>query len=217
MPSNSYSNFQVLLKDVDMLVETHYLFSQGKVGKKKLGYLTRSAVVMLCAAWERYNENLLLESIDLILSTDLRGSDLPSEVKKYISQKVKSSKNEIYPLELADNGWRNLWHGYALNDTELLHTPNSENLNKLFKRNLGIETYTDFWKTNSIEKINKFISKRGEIAHRGSQSTYVRINTLRSDIDLCIDNAIEIDVRVSEYLVNSFSVPQWQLNYSRIR
>ena len=55
---------------------------------------------MLCAAWERYNENILLECIDKILETDIKANSLSKYVKEYISNKIRESKNIIYPIEL---------------------------------------------------------------------------------------------------------------------
>ena len=212
MPSKSYIDFLELLKDVLLLKKTHYDFSLGTVGRKNLGFLTRSATVMLCAAWERYNENLLLESIDIILTTTLAAKDLPTDVKKYLSRKVKEDKNEIYPIELADNGWRNLWKGNAVNETEFLHTPNSKKLETLFKRFLGLPNYINFWKPNSSLKIDDFIRVRGEIAHNGSKAKYLLINSLNKYIDLTIENAIEIDYNMSQYLTSTYGVSTWTDN-----
>ena len=215
MPSNSYIDFLELLTDVRKLQETHYSLSEGRVGRKNLGFITRSAVVMLCAAWERYNENLLLEIIDKILEENISANDLPTPVKQNISNKVRKHKNDIYPIELADNGWKNLWKGYATNDTELLHTPNSKKLSILFKQNIGIEDYTSFWIINSVEKINNFVKARGEIAHNGSKAKYVRIDSLRKYIDLTIDNAIEIDFKIHEYLNHYYDILAWEISYHR--
>lgn len=145
MPSNSYIDFLELLEDVNQLRATHFSYSRGVRGRKKLGYLTRSAIVMLCAAWERYNENVLIECIHIILGTNIQANSLSKHTKEYLSIRVKENKNNIYPIEMADNGWRNLWVGYATNETDSLNTPNSENLNKLFKRYLGIEDYSKIW------------------------------------------------------------------------
>ena len=215
MPSNSYIDFLELLDDVNQLINTHFQMTKGRAGRKKLGYLTRSAVVMLCAAWERYNENLLLETIDKILTSNIVAKDLPKEVKKYVSSKVKKDKNEIFPIELADDGWKNLWKGYAVNDTDNLHTPNSEKLTLLFKRNLGISDYTDFWMPNTKDKINEFVSDRGEIAHNGSKAKYIRINSLKKYKDLTIDNAANIDFNISQLLQNSYQVASWEETYHR--
>lgn len=216
MPSKSYLDFLALLEDVNQLRETHFNYSKGQRGRKKLGFLTRSAIVMLCAAWERYNENLLLESIDLILNTNIQANALSKHIKEYLSLKVKENKNKIYPIELADDGWRNLWKGMATNDTDLLNTPNSDNLNKLFKRYLGIYDFTNFWKQNSIIKINDFIKIRGDIAHNGTKAKYVRFQMLLKQIDLIISNVIEIDSNISKYLESEYSIKNsWELHYFR--
>ena len=214
MPSKSYIDFLELLHDVELLRLTHIHYSKGLKGKKNLGYLTRSAIIMLCAAWERYNENLLLETIDIILQTNIVAQNLPKHTKQYLSEKVKENKNNIYPIELADNGWKNLWKGYAINETNLLNTPNSENLNKLFKRFMGIDNYTEMWHNNSINKINDFIKVRGEIAHNGSKSKYVRFNILLKNIDTIIENAIQIDYSLSQHLKLHYNIIEtWEESY----
>lgn len=216
MPSKSYFDFLELLDDVHQLRITHLEYSKGLRGRKKLGYLTRSAIVMLCAAWERYNENLLLELIDKILTSDIKASQLPSKTKEYLSSKVKENKNNIYPIELADNGWRNLWKGYAVNETTALNTPNSDNLNKLFKRFLGIENYSSLWLNDSVININEFIKMRGEIAHNGSKAKYVRFSTLLKNIDSVIDNTIQIDYSLSQFLKTNFNIIEtWDESYYR--
>jgi hypothetical protein len=214
MPSKSYLDFLDLLEDVDQLRATHYKSSQGLRGRKKLGFLTRSSIVMLCAAWERYNENILLECVDKILETDIEAISLSKHIKEYLSAKVRENRNTIYPIELADNGWKNLWKGYAVNDTNSLNTPHSENLNKLFKRYLGIEDFTKMWHKKSIIKINDFIKVRGEIAHNGSKSKYVRFNTLLNNIEVIVENAIQIDYSLSQYLKTTFAVQiTWEESY----
>nr|WP_239106961.1 HEPN domain-containing protein [Flavobacterium macrobrachii] len=171
---------------------------------------------MLCAAWERYTENILLECIDKILETNIEASSLPKYIKEYISQKVRESKNVIYPIELADNGWKNLWKGYAINETNALNTPNSENLNKLFKRFLGIEDFTLMWHQKSLLEINNFIKTRGEIAHNGSKAKYVKFSTLLKSINTITDNTIQVDYSLSQYLKTNYGVSEtWRESYYR--
>lgn len=214
MPSKSYVDFLELLDDVEQLRLTHFNYSKGTRGRKKLGFLTRSSIVMLCAAWERYNENILLECIDKILETTIIAKDLSKHIKEHISVKVTENKNKIYPIELADDGWKNLWKGYATNETNLLNTPNSENLNKIFKRFLGIEDFTLMWHKKSISQIDDFIKIRGEIAHNGSKAKYVRFNVLLKNIDTIIENAIQIDYSLSQFLKKNFLISEtWEETY----
>lgn len=216
MTSKSYIDFLELLEDVEKLTSTHNDYCKQKAGKKNLGHLTRSGLVMLCAAWERYNENFLLEVVDLVLRTDIEAKALPKEVKQYISSQVKNHKNEIYPIELADSGWKNLWKGYAVNETNLLNTPNAEKLNTLFKRFLGLSEYTELWKKKHISKINEFIKIRGEIAHNGSKSKYVRIRYLLGLVEDVIENIIEVEYNLSKWLENTYNIsPPWDGPYYR--
>lgn len=205
MPSKAYINFLHIRVDVLKLVETHNFYTQNKPGRKSLGHLTRSAVIMLCAAWERYNEDLLLESINYISSNINDINNLNKTVKKTISNKVKKDRNEIKPIELAGIGWKMVWLDYAKLETEMLHTPKSAKLNLLFSTYLGIPVYTKIWKTKNPQEIDDFVSDRGEIAHNGNKAKYITMNKLRKYQDMIIDNVIEIDSKMAIELQNMSS------------
>lgn len=217
MPSEAYINFLHIRIDVLRLVQTHTHFSQNRRGRKNLGHLTRSAVVMLCAAWERYNEDLLLESIEYVAGNINDVNLLHKEIKKMLSNKVREDKNEIKPIELAGQGWKMLWKQYAKNETELLNTPKSENLDKLFKKYLGIVDFSHFWKNTCAAEINDFVKERGDIAHNGNRASYIRMNSLRSYQDLIIENVIEIDSIMADRLQAIAAQPNlpWEKDYSK--
>ena len=170
---------------------------------------------MMCAAWERYNEDLLIEGINILANHFLDPNYLPKSIKQTISAKVKVDKHELKPLGLAGDGWKNLWRSYAEQETEKLNTPNSSNLNDLFKKYLGIESYVGYW--ISKNEINEFIKMRGEIAHKGSQAPYIQMRTLKKYIEMIRSNAIEIDRRFGNYLqgLTSSADPPWQLLYPK--
>lgn len=215
MPSESYITFLQMRIDVLKLIETHSDYSKAKRGRKNLGHLTRSAVVMLCAAWERYNEDLLLEAIKYISDNIANASLLNNRIKKTISSKVKNDLIEIKPMSLADSGWKAVWLNYAEVDVEKLNTPKSNILQTLFKNHLGIEDYCVFWKSTNPQEINDFVSDRGEIAHNGSKAKYITMTKLRKYQDLIIDNVIEIDSNMADKLkdiVSSANLP-WEKNY----
>lgn len=217
MPSNAYINFLHIRIDVIKLIETHNSFSQNRRGRKDLGHLTRSAIVMLCAAWERYNEDLLLESIEYICNNLHDIHPLNKEIKKTLSAKVKEDKNEIKPIELAGQGWKTLWYNYAKAETELLNTPKSDNLDNLFKKYLGIIDYSTIWKKNCANEINNFVKERGDIAHNGNRASYIRMNSLKKYQDLVVENVIEIDSVISGRIQGFAQVPNlaWTRDYSK--
>lgn len=172
---------------------------------------------MLCAAWERYNEDLLIECIDYICNEIADINLLSKEVKKTISRKVRDDKNEIKPIELAGDGWKTIWKNYAKAETELLNTPKKDNLDKLFERYLGLLNYSGVWKNNCYQRINDFVSERGNIAHNGNRATYVRMNTLKNYQDLVVENVIEIDSKIAEKLRAITATPNllWLQDYSK--
>lgn len=215
MPSNAYINFLHIRIDVLKLVETHSFYTQNKPGRKNLGHLTRSAVVMLCAAWERYNEDLLLESVTYLSSVLTDINILNKAIKKTISSKVKNDLNEIKPIELAGIGWKNVWLNYAKLETELLNTPKSNKLKLLFLTYLGIVDYLSFWKTSKPAEIDDFVSDRGAIAHNGNKATYITMTKLRKYQDLIIENVIEIDSKMAIELRNMSGLPNlpWTQDY----
>ncbi len=215
MPSAAYINFLHIRIDVLKLVETHSFYTQNKPGRKSLGHLTRSAVVMLCAAWERYNEDLLLESVAYLSDSVADINHLNKVIKKTISFKVKKDQNEIKPIELAGIGWKSVWLNYARVETELLHTPKSNKLKLLFQTYLGIPDYTILWQPASATKIDDFVSDRGAIAHNGNKASYITMTKLRQYQDLIIDNVIEIDSKMASELRNMSSLPAlpWTQDY----
>lgn len=217
MPSNAYLTFLHMRIDVLKLVETHSLYTQNKRGRKNLGHLTRSAIVMLCAAWERYNEDLLLESIAYLTNTIRDINLLPKEIRKIISIKVKSDKNEIKPIELAGEGWKTVWLNYAKQETQLLNTPKSIKLKTLFSQYLGIADFISFWEVGTSSNIDDFVSDRGDIAHNGNRAAYMRMDQLRKYQDLVVDNVIEIDSNMSLELRRMTGLPDlpWVQDYSK--
>lgn len=215
MPSNAYLNFLHIRVDVLKLIETHNYYTKNKPGRKNLGFLTRSAVIMLCAAWERYNEDLLLGSISYLCSEINDINNLNKEIKKTISREVKKDLSEIKAIELAGNGWKDVWLNYAKRDIAIFNTPKSNPLKALFKTYLGITDYISFWKTEDPQYINDFVADRGEIAHNGNKAKYITMVKLRKYQDLIIYNVIEIDSKMAIELKNmaSQTVTPWAQDY----
>lgn len=217
MPSASYINFLHMRIDVLKLIDTHADYSKNQKGRKTLGHLTRSAVVMLCAAWERYNEDLLIECIDDICASGVDVLDLHQDIRATLSRKVKADKNEMKPIELAGNGWKEVWKNYAKEEVESLNTPSGKNLRKLFNQFLGIGDIAHFWLEKSSHQIDTFVSVRGNIAHNGNKAKYVRMNDLRKYQDLVINNVINIDSQIADHIgaiPGRVNIP-WEKLYSK--
>ena len=203
MPSNAFRKFERnMLVDVDRIVEAHGNLNHNGRGRRGLGHITRGGVLMLCAAWELYVEEVIREGVQFfVASVDLPNA-LPKDVQKELSRAVKESKHDLKPLELAGEGWKNLYRNHAQETLTRLNTPKSGNLDSLFKRFLGVPSISATW-TKGAQTINDFVGVRGDIAHRGRDAHYVKIGKLSEYKDVISSAAIDTDNYLSEFLRDS--------------
>jgi RiboL-PSP-HEPN len=200
MPSKAYKHFRVNMIDVQRLIESHTELSPTHQGKRALGHLTRSGVVMLCACWELYTESLLIESARYLANKFYSPDSLPLEVKKHISKQVKEARHELKPLELAGFGWRSVYDAFCCNEVKSLNTPKPSNLKPLFNNYLGVPDLTTMWSCPQ-QSISDFVSLRGDIAHNGRFTEYVTIGQLKGYSQLIYTSCKEMDSAICDYLL----------------
>ena len=200
MPSTSLSKFETkMLVEVDHLIQSHTKLNHTGYGRRGLGHITRSAVLMLCASWELYIEELVVESVKIIKDRITLPKYLPKSVQKELSNLVKNAKHELKPLELAGDGWESLYLNHANNLVGMLNTPKSAQINVLYKKLIGVPDISEKW-TLGEQFINDFVSARGDIAHRGRDSTYVKIRKLINYRIQIIQTIIETDNYLADYI-----------------
>jgi hypothetical protein len=199
MPSSSFGKFEYNLVDVDRLVDSHGKLHAGNPGKKGLGHITRSAVVMLCASWELYMETLLCESGKFLMEAITLADQLPVEVQKQLSSLVRNDKHDLAPLRLAGDGWKVVYSTLIETRTESLNTPKSGKLVPLFSQLLGVGDLATAW-TLGIKSLDDFVGVRGDIAHRGRHAAYVPIWKVKSYRDEIRQYAVETDNFIAAHL-----------------
>lgn len=199
MPSSAFSTFRYSLVDVDRLLESHETLKGTGQGKKGLGHVTRSGVVMLCAAWETYLEGVLVESVDYLTSRAESVDQLPLPVQKELASFVRNSKHQLKPLHLCGTGWKQVLGEHAQNLADALNTPKSANVDDLFKRLIGVPVLSDLWTVGATE-IDSFVSVRGDIAHRGRYADYVQRRMLEEHNNNVYSAACDTDNGLSEYI-----------------
>ena len=139
MPSAALKKFETnLLVDVDRIIESHCQLNHEGYGRRGLGHITRSGVLMLCAAWELYVEELLVESARILRDRAPSPDQLPLPVQKEIAKAVKESKHELKALELAGDGWKTVYGNHVNQCASALNTPKSTNLDALFEHLVGM-------------------------------------------------------------------------------
>lgn len=199
MSSHAFRAFKYNLIDVDRLRQAHGLLHNGAQGRKGLGHITRSGIVMLCAAWEHYCEALIRESATYLCSQLNGPLGLPKDVQKEISKAVKESSHELRPLHLSGDGWKQVYQDHANALLNSLNTPKSGKLNDHFKRLTGIAKISSSW-SQGENSLDTFVSVRGDIAHQGRHANYVTIANLDLYRDQIRLYAVETDNAMSDYL-----------------
>lgn len=199
MASSAFQEFRYNLLDAKRLLKAHGVLSAGTPGKKGLGHITRSGVVMLCAAWECYHESVIVESVSHLTRVVNDPNTLPLSIRKHLSSVAKQAKHELKPMELAGDGWRTLYVAVATDEMDLLNTPKSENLKTLYDRLIGVPDVSAFWSLGAAA-INNLITVRGGIAHNGRGAPYIGAGTLRNYIDMVQSTTSEHDNKLCDYL-----------------
>lgn len=200
MPSDAFAAFRYNVVDVDRLIQSHGKLHDGNPGKKGLGHITRSGVVMLCAAWELYAESVLVEGLKFLVSKCQSPDALPLPVQKELARHVREAKHELKPLALANDGWRSVLVAHAEQWCAGLNTPKAGPLDDLFLKLLGVQKLSDSWSCGD-GTLNDFVGVRGDIAHRGRYANYVKLGELMEYRALVDNVAVETDNAVSAHLV----------------
>jgi hypothetical protein len=146
-----------------------------------LEVLNKSAVILVTAFWEAYCEDLAAEALEHIVNHVPDASHLPKELKKRIARELKNDANDIAIWDLADAGWKAKIKSRLTALTEernrKLNTPKTENIDDLFLDAIGLPKVSDAWKWDRTKveaarnKLNKYVSLRGAIAHRGQAAS----------------------------------------------
>jgi hypothetical protein len=199
MPSDALQAFRYNIVDVDRLIESHGRLHDGNPGKKGLGHITRSGVVMLCAAWELYLESLVVEGAKYLTKQCQSPDQLPDRVQKELSKVARESKHELKPLEFAGDGWKRVLVTHAEELCRGINTPKAGPINELFARVLGLENLSDCWSCGK-DAINTFVSARGDIAHRGRYADYIKIGQLAEYRTRVDTTTVETDNMVGTHL-----------------
>ena len=126
MPSEAFGTLNYNMDDVHRLVQAYEALKPTGQGKRGLGHLTRSSIVTLCACWEQYIEDVIIEGVTYFKEQTNSPRDLPLTVRKVISKKVRDAKNELKPLELAGHGWKEIYLAFARDEVSNLHSPKTE-------------------------------------------------------------------------------------------
>ena len=158
--------------------QTHADIQNGNPGNMGLGHLTRAGVLLLCAAWELYVEELVVEAVQKSIDRCTTPDGLPTSVQKTIADYVRASKHQLKPLHMAGDGWKTIYLDIARETIVALNTPKRHNIDQIYRALVGIEDVSANW-SHGTDAVNDFVEARGDVAHRGSDAGNIHMNRLR--------------------------------------
>jgi hypothetical protein len=173
------------LKDVENLLALHTFVGGTKKGRRHgLEALNKAAIVLITAFWEAYCEDIAAEALAHIVEHSKTADRLPNELKKQLAKELKTAQHELEVWKIADSGWKK----YLSDRLDLLkekrnrdlNTPKAAQVEELFHRSLGVVKISAGWSwknmtpSGAAHKLDKYVTLRGVIAHRGSGSQSVK-------------------------------------------
>lgn len=171
MPSSARRNARDrMLPEIGRIIEAHHKLRKGKRGRDEHKSILRSSVMMLCATWELYCENLAMEATIKLARGISNVHALPKAVQLQIVQYVHHEQAvKSGALRLSGDGWRAIYARVVKHSISSFNSPKSGNLDKLFIQAIGLRKISESW-SHSAHEIDGFVRMRGEIAHRGSEA-----------------------------------------------
>jgi len=178
MPSNARKHFNENARDIERLLKLHEEKGGALPGRRRgLEVLNKSAIILITSFWEAYCEDIAAEGLEHIVKYGSSNA-LPKEIKQHVAKELKSAPNELAIWDLCGDGWKDILTNRLKNLQEQrnkrLNTPKTQNVDDLFMQSLGLSSVSSSWKwakkmtaIRSREKLDKYVTLRGEIAHRG--------------------------------------------------
>jgi len=171
--------------DVERLLDIHRELAGDGPGKKHgVEVLNKSAVVLMCAAWEAYCEDIAAEAIDHLVNHAANASKLPKELRKQIARELERDLDNLAVWRLADDSWRQLLQArtqtLADERNRNLNTPKTANIRSLFRDAIGLPNVPSAWywqkmsAVQAAEKLDSYVTLRGDIAHRSKAAATIK-------------------------------------------
>ena len=211
MPSQARLTLDANKTDFDRLWELHEKEAGTSGGRKfHVEVLNKSVVILVCAAWEAYCEDIAAEAVAHIVADCTDFSKLSKDLKTAIAKQIRDDKHDHAPWKLAGDGWKselaNNAKQFVGDATFRWNTPKSKQIIELFEKTLGIADISSDWNwpkssvNQTKKKLDDFVTLRGEIAHRLKPANSVHKKDGTDFFELVSRLADKIDSSVKQLL-----------------
>jgi hypothetical protein len=188
-------------------------------GRRDLEVLNKSGIVLLCAFWEAYCEDVVDQALHHLLEHLQDPSALPEGLRKQIAKELKDEKHDLSPWWLAGDGWkahlRDRLTVLSQQRNRQWSNPSATKVDEWFEEALGIVKISDawhWWRINTRmarRRLNLIVALRNDIAHRGTTLKYVE----KVRVTLALNHVRKVveatDAKVARELKSMTGVEPW--------
>ena len=211
------ANVRANLAEVERLLDIHQTITgTGPVRRRTVQVLNKSAVLLLVATWEAYVEDLAILACRFVVENASDTTEVPERALVQTSRRLERDKRDNSIWRLSGDGWKNELLAQAEIEASRLNSPSAENIDKLFENTLGLRHLSQNWywaggsRTSTINRLDKLIDIRGEIAHRVAVNDAVTKAYVRRSIALILRLGAVSSNRVHTYISNIVGKDPWR-------
>ncbi len=204
--------------EVRRLVEIHtHLTGTGPGRRYDVQVLNKSAILLTVATWESCIEALVKGAAAFMAAELTTPKEVPPRLAAVIASRLKNEKHDGAVWGLADAGWREHIELEASERIKRLNTPSAQNIDDLIYNTIGLSGLSSRWhwigcnNKAAIEKLNRLIDTRHEIAHGVAASRSVTKQYVERSTDFVIRLAAISSNRVGEYLQSLTKKRPWDI------
>lgn len=228
MPSKAWVSFNDNLKDVERLLDLHTKEGGAAQGRRYgLEVLNKSAIVLITSYWEAYCEDIAAEALEHIVKHATSSDALPKSLKKQIAAELEKDNHELSVWKISDDKWRSYLQARLTQLQEArnkkLNTPKTGNIDELFEHAVGITKLSSCWHwlptmtvSRTTEKLDRFVTLRGSIAHRGTSSKSVTKPVVVDYLDFIKKLASKTGGKVNTHVKAVTGRPLWLTRRVRV-
>lgn len=227
MPSQARKRFDENAVDIERLLELHSEKGGTLPGRRRgLDVLNKSAIILITSFWEAYCEDVAAEGLEHIVKHGISSDSLPKEIKQIVAKELKSDPNDLAVWALCGDGWKKILKN-RLSDLQeqrnkRLNTPKTQNVDDLFVKALGLSSVSSSWRwatkmtaTRAREKLDRYVTLRGEIAHRGIAAKSVTKAQVEDYFDFIKSLVSKTGGAVNAYVRKITGKPLWGIKIRR--
>lgn len=214
MQSNSLKSLEKNLVEVDRLFQIHREIGGSDPGRRHQGLevINKSAIVLTCAYWEAFIEELCIEAAGCLVKQIKKPDKVPQALRVSCARYLNTKEaGEFWKVAVSD------WKKIVIQNAEFraqgkrdgdygFTTPSVENIKNLFEHTLALEDVTRSWswqgqsRENAEEKLGQFIELRSKIVHGVSPPNSVHLQYAEQQRDFIRNLGLATDVVVKLHL-----------------